>query len=74
MSKALTYGYGKELSDILGIPNITDVDLHFPLDGLISADVKFLLTPEQVEKLLGHKQTAEEMKTALRKVLNQFNG
>lgn len=72
--KGFTRSYGKELSQILGIPNIVDATIHFPLDGTISADIKFILTDDQAKKLLGSSQTVDDVKAELRKVLERVNG
>lgn len=43
---------GRELSDILGIPQLRNVSIHFPLDGVISAEADFLLNEVQAKAIV----------------------
>jgi len=51
-SKLMTWAVKDRLVETLNIPNVTDVKLDFPLEGLVTAHVTFFMTVEQVEKLL----------------------
>ena len=42
----------KELERIIGIPMLRDVTVHFPMHGVVSADVSFLLDEVQARAIV----------------------
>lgn len=53
MSKVFTYGeIGQKLSEVLGIKYLVDAKIHFPLDGLVTADVTFYVDEIQAKAIV----------------------
>jgi hypothetical protein len=51
MSRAISTTLGKEVADALGLKNVIEFDIHFPLSGAVTAEVKFYPDAEDGKRL-----------------------
>jgi hypothetical protein len=53
MDAVIGRAFGKEIADILKIPNAFDMIIHIPIDGIVTIEVKFYPNTQQIKDILG---------------------